>query len=366
MPCDFNSFFKGKRKRPDTVDEPSGKNDRPFQPKQLRTIIIGVIALFVILTLVSRAWFSVGEEEQAVVTMFGRVQGVKSAGLYFKIPFLQNATLVDTTTKGMPIGYVASSSGERDGAGATGTHEALMITSDYNFVDIDFYIEYRVSDPVAYLFNSNRPEDILRNIAQAAIRTTVVNYSVDDVITTAKSQIQSEVMDKIIEELEEIDIGLQVANVSIQDAEPPTEAVIEAFKAVETAKQGADTAVNNAKRYQSERVPAAEAEADRIIQAAEAEKAARIAEAEGQVERFNRMYAEYSKYPLITRQRLFYEAIEEVLPGAKVIITDGNTQTMLPLEPFAGLGTDAPEGDAAAQEEREQQNTDNAGEEEER
>ncbi|MBR5969070.1 MAG: FtsH protease activity modulator HflK [Lachnospiraceae bacterium] len=326
----------------------------------MRTILIGVVLLFLVVTLVSRSWFSVGEEEQAVVTMFGQVQDVKSAGLYFKIPFLQNAQLVDTTTKGMPIGYMSGNAGERDGAGATGTHEALMITSDFNFVDIDFYIEYRVSDPVAYLYNSDEPEEILRNIAQATIRSTVVNYSVDDVITTAKSQIQSEVMEKIIQELEEMNIGLQVANVSIQDAEPPTDAVIEAFKAVETAKQGADTAVNNAKRYQSERVPAAEAEADRIIQAAEAEKAARIAEAEGQVERFNRMYAEYAKYPLITRQRLFYEAIEEVLPGAKVIITDGGTQTMLPLESFTEAGTAEEETQDAAKEK--EQNAEEDGE----
>ena len=146
--------------------------------------------------------------------------------------------------------------------------------------------------------------------------------------------IQSEVRETIMEELSELNIGLQIVNVSVQDAEPPTEAVIEAFKAVETAKQGADTAVNNAKRYQSEKIPAAEAQADRILQQAEAAKASRIAEAEGQAERFQRLYEEYAKYPLITRQRLFYETMEEVLPGLKVIVTDGGTQTMLPLESF--------------------------------
>ena len=101
----------------------------------------------------------------------------------------------------------------------------------------------------------------------------------------------------------------------------------------EMSDMGANN-VNNAKKYQSEQVPAAEAEADRIIQNAEAEKAARIAEAEGEAAKFNSIFEEYSKYPLITKQRMFYEAMENVLPDAKVIITDGNTQQMLPLESF--------------------------------
>ena len=137
------------------------------------------------------------------------------------------------------------------------------------------------------------------------------------------------------------DVGLTVVNLTVQDAEPPTDEIKQAFKAVETAKQGKETAVNNARKYQSEQVPAAEAEADRIVQNAEAEKAARIAEAEGQAARFNSIFEEYSKYPLITKQRLFYEAMENVLPGAKVIITDGNTQQMLPLDSFYGTSTAA-------------------------
>ena len=103
---------------------------------------------------------------------------------------------------------------------------------------------------------------------------------------------------------------------------------------MESAKQQADTALNNANRYKNEKIPEAEANADRIIQSAEAAKATRIAEAEGQTERFNKMYEEYKKYPLITKKRLFYEMMEELLPDLNVIITDGETETMLPLAPF--------------------------------
>ena len=112
---------------------------------------------------------------------------------------------------------------------------------------------------------------------------------------------------------------------------------------METAKQGKETAVNNAKKYQNEQIPRAEANADKILQEAEASKAARIAEAEGQAERFARMYEEFQKYPLITKQRMFYETMEEVLPGLKVIITDGNTQQLLPIESF-NSGTEQASG----------------------
>ena len=311
---------------PNVMNEP--QNGKHLKPKTTKGIIVLIIVVFIGFGIGSNCYFDVREQEQAVVTMFGKVLDVKSAGLYFKIPFLQRAHLVDTTTHGMSIGYTGSN------FEAVSTHEALMITSDFNFVDMDFYLEYRVSDPVAYLYASHDPEGILYNVTQSSIRATVINYTVDDAITTAKSKIQAEVRDSITERLDELKIGLQVVNVSVQDAEPPTDQVIEAFKAVETAKQSAETAVNTANQYRSEKIPAAKAEADRITQEAEAEKAARIAEAEGQVERFNQMYAEYAKYPFITRQRLYYEAIEDILPGVKMIITDGSTQTMLPLESF--------------------------------
>ena len=121
---------------------------------------------------------------------------------------------------------------------------------------------------------------------------------------------------------------MQRVNITIQDAEPPTGEVLDAFKAVETAKQGKETAVNNANKYRSEQMPAAEAQADRILQQATADKEARINEATGQVARFNAMYGEYVNNPLVTRQRMFYEAMEEILPELRVIIQDGSGSTL--------------------------------------
>ncbi len=303
-------------------------------PKYKETNIpktIGIAAIVLVLfMIITSSFYRVTEQENAVVTMFGQVIRTDSAGLYFKIPFIQKVQIVDITTHGTGIGYVVSETGQN----IDDDSNSVMITSDFNLLDIDFYLEYKVSDPVAYLYNSNAPETILKNIALSSIRSTVVNYTVDEAMTTGKGQIQAEVKEAMVKELNERNIGLQVVNITVQDSEPPTEEIIQAFKAVETAKQGADTAKNNALQYQNEKLPEAEAEADRILQNAEAQKAARIAEAEGQVARFNQMYEQYKLYPLITKKRMFYETMEDILPELKVIITDGETQTMYPIESF--------------------------------
>ncbi len=302
--------------------------------KGKRVAIIVVIIIF-LATVANNCYYSVKEQEQAILTMFGKVMRVDTAGLYFKIPFVQTVHLVDMTTHGIGIGYTIE-----NGQNITIEDEGIMITSDFNFVDIDFYLEYKVSDPVAAYYNSDDPDLIMKNMALSSIRNTVVNYPVDDVITTAKGQIQAEVKEKLQEELTEKNIGLTVVNISVQDAEPPTQEIVQAFKSVETAKQGKETAVNNAKKYQSEELPRAEAAADKIIQDAEATKESRIAEAEGQVARFNEMYEQYKLQPYITKKRLFYETMEDILPDLKVIITDGNTQQLLPLEGFTTTTTE--------------------------
>ena len=278
--------------------------------------------------------YTIKEQEQAVVVTFGTPATVSEPGLHFKIPFIQQVRKVNTTIKGFAIGYDMNNNGIK-------TEESLMITSDYNFVNIDFFVEYKVSDPVKALYASEEPIFILENIAQSCIRSVVGQTDVDSVITTGKSEVQAAIKDMIISRLEKEDIGIQLINITIQDAEPPTEEVIEAFKAVETAKQGKETAINNANKYRNENLPKAEAQIDKILKEAEAKKEARINEAEGQAARFNALYEEYSKYPLITKQRMYYETMETLLPDMKIIIEDGSgsIQKLLPIEPLTGSST---------------------------
>lgn len=292
-----------------------------------------VLALVVLAVLAGNSYYSIQEEEQAVVCTFGSPKAVTTPGLHFKIPFIQTVTKVNTTIQGFNIGY-------RDGTDDDTTNDeiedALMITSDYNFIYVDFYAEYRVTDPVKALYASENPALILKNIAQNCIRTTIGSYSVDSVLTTGKNEIQSNIKQMILDKLEAYDIGIQLVNITIQDATPPTAEVENAFKEVETAKQGKETALNNANKYRNEQIPNAEAESDKILQDAEAKKQERINEANGQAARFNSMYQEYAKYPEVTKKRMFYEAIEDVLPDVKVVIEGegGKTTTMLPLDSF--------------------------------
>lgn len=301
-------------------------------PKALRSPgkIIGVCALIaVVLILVFGSTYQVREQEQAVLITLGQAQAVTEPGLHFKIPFIQQVRKVNTTIQGFSIGYDSQNNDSY-------TDESLMITSDYNFVNVDFFVEYRYSDPVKALYASREPVSILKNLAQSCIRTVISSYTVDDVLTTGKNEIQAAIKSMIMENLEQQDLGLQLVNITIQDSEPPTAEVMEAFKAVETAKQGKETAINNANKYRNEQIPTAQAKVDGIIKDAEAQKTERINEATAQVARFNAMYEEYIKNPTVTRQRMFYEAMEEVLPDLKVIIESpsGDMQTIYPLESF--------------------------------
>ena len=303
-------------------------------------ILVGLIVLLALIV-ISNSFYELNEDEYAVITTFGKPDVESEPGLHLKLPLIQEKHIVTKATKGFTIGYDAASGRSIDS-------ESVMITVDYNFVNVDFYVEYRITDPVKYLYASQDPDGILKMLCQSYIRDTIGLYKVDDVITTGKSEIQASIKDKILTRLEQEDLGITLVSITIQDAEPPTHAVQEAFKAVETAKQDADTATNNANKYANQVIPAAQADADEILQQAEAYKTARINEANGQASRFNQLYEEYARFPRITRQRLFYEAISDIFPDMKVIILadeEGNVVNMLPIDSFVTVPADSAKED---------------------
>ena len=319
---------------------PQNDGPKPDKPKtdfkkMARTILIAVIAIAIGMGAMT-CFYTVDDKQQAVVTTFGKVTDVTDAGVHFKLPFgIQNMEKVDVNVyQKIEIGYSSS--------GYTDASESTMITGDYNIVNVDFFVEYKISDPVAYLYSSNDPEMILKNLIQSQIRNVVGSSSVDSVLTDGKENIQMQVKDLVTQILSEYEIGLTLVDVKIQDSEPPTAEVIEAFKAVETAKQRADTVVNDAKAYQNAQLPLAQAQADKLIQNAEYLKQKRINEAHEQVAMFNAMYAEYAKNPGITRSRMYYEAIQEILPDVKLYVNtsggSGNMQMLLPLESLVSNG----------------------------
>ncbi len=313
-------------------DEQMGRGNDLRMKEKVRMIATVVLTSIMILIVGGSSFYTIAEQEAAVVTTFGVPEAVTETGLHFKIPFVQEVTKVGTTINGLQMGYRVTDTGT-----VSVDEESLMITSDYNFVNIDFYIEYRAVDPVKYLYASMDPTEVLKNISQSWIRDTIGSYGVDAVLTTGKSEIQATIKERIIAELDAMDIGIQLVNITIQDAEPPTDEVMVAFKMVETAKQGMETSINNAVKYENEQSPLAEAEIDRILQEAEAAKAERINEGNEEVAMFNAMYEEYARNPEVTRLRMFYEAMEDILPDMKIVINsaDGQVQTVYPLEDFS-------------------------------
>ena len=306
-------------------------------PKKLgKIVLIGALALALLIGVLT-CFYTVDDKQQAVITTFGQVTDIADAGLHFKLPFgIQQAHKVDVNIyQKIELGYTTAA----DGSTVSNASESSMITGDYNIVNVDFFVEYKISDPVQYLYSSNQPELILRNLIQSQVRNVVGSSSVDNVLTTGKENIQMQVRELVTQILQEYNIGLTLVDVRIQDAEPPTQDVIEAFKSVETAKQQAEAVLNEAKAYQNAKLPEAQAQADKLLQNAEYLKQKRINEALEQVAMFNAMYAEYQNDPEITRSRMYYEAIQQVLPGVKVYINTGSSEDvdmLLPLDTLTG------------------------------
>ncbi len=314
----------------------SGGSAKPVDWKKIRKIAVTAAIVLVVLVGMLTCVYTVDDKQQAVVTTFGKVTEITDPGLHFKLPFgIQQVHKVDINVyQKIELGYTTNPKGQ-----VVSTEESSMITGDYNIVNVDFFVEYKISDPVQYLFSSNDPELILKNLIQSQVRNVVGSSTVDAVLTDGKENIQMQVRGLVSEILSEYDIGLTLIDVRIQDSEAPTKEVIEAFKAVETAKQNAEAVVNAAQAYKNAQLPDAQANADKLLQNAQYLKQKRINEAIEAVAMFEAMYAEYEQNPDITRSRMYYEAIAQILPGIKVYINTGDSSSLdmlLPLESIVG------------------------------
>lgn len=300
---------------------------------------IGIAAWVITGLFICVLWFFAGhytltEEQDAVVYTFGVPKVVSKTGWNWNIPFVQRVTKVPRSILGMTIGYDVET-------GMSIYEESLMITKDLSFVNVDLYIEYRVSDPIKAVINKDSYQDIIKNLGQSYLRDTVGMHLIDDVITTGKAQIQQEIEEAFKQRIADEDLGYNIERVLIQDTEFPSANIDEAFKAVESAKQSMDVAINDAEKDKNEKIPAMEAEVDKIVKEAEAYKQEKINEANAQVARFEALYTEYAKFPRVTRKRIFYETMDEILPDLKVVInaSDG-TQSILPLDSFSSVNVE--------------------------
>ncbi len=307
-----------------------------MKKKAIKIGIIAAVVLTVLAVCLGSSFYTVDDKQQAVITTFGKVTDITEAGIHFKLPFIQQAHIVDVNVlRKLEIGY------RSDDNDATVVrvveNECKMITGDLNIVNVDFFVEYKVSDPVKYLFNAKDPEEILKNLVQSQIRNVVGSSGVDSVLTDGKVTIQQDIRDLTAKELEAYDIGLMLTDVKIQDAEMPTDEVNEAYKAVLSALQSKEATINLAQAYKESKIPEMEAEVKSITLNAEYDKQKRINEAKMQIAMFEAMYEQYKLNPDATRIRMYHEALQEFLPGTKVYIDaseDGSIQKLLPVDSF--------------------------------
>ena len=291
---------------------------------KITPVLVGIL-LFWLATGV----YIVGPDEVGVVRTFGKFTRVVQSGLNWKFP--APIETVDTPkvteVKRIEIGFRTLKNGQYRSV----EKESLMLTGDENIVDAEMIVQYKIKDPVAYLFRIVGPELTVREAAEASLRTVVGRNKIDETLTTGKFTIQEETKNQLQSVLDNYNSGIHVVAVQLQDVSPPKE-VIGAFKDVASAKEDKNRMINQAEGYRNDVIPKARGEAEAMIRDAEGFKESRVKRAEGDATKFTTILKEYRKAKSITEKRLYLETMEKVLPDIeKIIVPDKDSGNMLNL-----------------------------------
>ncbi|OIJ18277.1 HflK protein [Anaerobacillus alkalidiazotrophicus] len=302
---------------------------------------IAILALFLV-----TGWYIVDESEQAALITFGKVDDhITEPGLKFKLPWpIQRVEILSRGTFTTTVGY-----DERDGEVIEYRDEAKMITGDENILLADLVVQWRITNPEKFLFNSNDPEQILFSATSASLRGIIGSSRIDDALTDQRPEIEAQVWDYLVALIEDYDIGISVMDVKLQDVELPNDEVRSAFMEVTDAREERLTKINEANKYRNQKINEAKGEQDAIISRAEGTRTERLERARGDVARFEALYNEYLISPEVTRSRLVIETLERVLPSTEIYIMDESSDTVkyLPirsLERNPSTATTASEG----------------------
>ena len=291
---------------------------------KITPVLIGILVVWLLTGI-----YIVGPDEVGVIRTFGEYTRVTQSGLNWKFPSpIETANTPKVTeVKRIEFGFRSLKNGQY----RTVEKESLMLTGDENIVDAEMIVQYKIKDPVEYLFNIVEPELTVREAAEASLRTVVGRNKIDETLTTGKFIIQEETKIQLQNILDKYQSGIHVVAVQLQDVSPPKE-VIGAFKDVASAKEDKNRMVNQAEGYRNDIIPKSRGEAEAMIRAAEGFKESRVKRAEGDATKFTTILKEYKKAKSITEKRLYLETMEKVLPGIeKIIIPDKDSGNMLNL-----------------------------------
>ncbi len=299
------------------------------------TPVLAIVAVGVIAWGFMSSYYTVQPEERAVVKRFGKVVAINDPGLHFKLPFGVDTVQKVATERVMKqeFGFrSADTDGERTEYSTEDfPDESLMLSGDLNIIDVEWVVQYRISDPMKFLYQQRDAERTLRDISESVMRRVVGNRLGSEVLTTARVAISALARDEIQEAMQSYDNGIHVVTVELQDVVPPA-AVQPAFNEVNEARQERERMINEATKQANQEIPKARGEANRVLSEAQGYAAERINYAKGETARFNAILAEYRVAPEVTRTRMYLETLFQVLPnvGAVYVVKDG-TSTPLPV-----------------------------------
>ena len=298
----------------------------------LRWLIIVPVILFLgygVLT----SFYTVGPESVAVVQRFGKYRETANPGLHFKLPYGVDAATIVPIRRQLKLEFGFGSEGATNPyqIGDNPELERDMVTGDLNAAQVEWILQYSIASPKDYLFNIRNPGSTLRDINESVMREVIGDRTVDEVLTIGRTEIETVSLLRLKEVLEGLNMGVSAEQIQLKNVNPPRP-VQRSFDEVNSAQQVREQMINEANGEYNRVIPKARGTADQRVSAAEGYAVRRINEAEGDVTRFRHMLEQYDKAPAITRQRLYLETMNEVLPklGPKIII-DEDAKQFLPL-----------------------------------
>ncbi len=331
--------------RPSDNDPAASIFDMANRPAPVRSIIVGVIGGIVILLLIIAAFtsfFTVQPEERGVVTRFGALHTIADPGLNFKIPFgVDRVNIVPTEQiQKQEFGFRTETVGQQTQySTADFSRESLMLTGDLNVINVEWVVQYQISDPEKYLFRGPRePEQALRDVSEAVMRRIIGNRLGSNALTVGRVAIASAAQQEIQEIMSTYESGITVLRIELQDVTPPRE-VQASFNEVNQARQERERLINDAERQRNEIIPRAQGQARQMLTEAEGYAIERVNRAKGEGVRFLSILDEYRDAPDVTRRRLYLEMLDEVLPTVERVYLLGDQGATSPL-PLISL--DAP------------------------
>ena len=306
---------------------------KKITPKIIILIVIAIIAAIVSV----KSMYIVEKDEQAVITQFGRYVRTEEPGLHMLVPFIEEHINVPVKKiLKQEFGYKSKANNPNADfyRGKKELQEARMLSADMKIIQIEWIVQYKITDPKKYIFNVNNPTKTFRDLATIAMSQIAGDYLFDEIITIAKSDIVFKMQQLLEQMIADVDMGVGITTIQLMNVTPPQE-VEAAYNEVLQAQQEKDKIVNEAKMEYNKKVIPVEGEAQRLIAQAEGYEAQRVKVAEGEAKYFEALYSEYIKAPDVTKKRMYLETISEILPKLEdITIVDENQRNLLPFLPL--------------------------------